>query len=109
MQLCLSYKLKSTGLDLVCVRLVDVKYRKGHMSPALHPCSTPPYRNQVNIELRNAKKNYYSSKIADQKQNPKKAWKSINNLLGKQNKHSKVNKLKLQRALIAISQILDLI
>ena len=52
-------------------------------------------RNQVNIELRNAKKNYYSSKIANQKQNPKKAWKSINNLLGKQNKHSKVNELKL--------------
>ena len=52
-------------------------------------------RNQVNIELRNAKKDYYSSKIADQKHNPKKAWKSINNLLGKQNKHSKVNELKL--------------
>ena len=52
-------------------------------------------RNQVNIELRNAKKNYYSSKLADQKCNPKKAWKSINNLLGKQNKHSKVNELKL--------------
>ena len=52
-------------------------------------------RNQVNIELRNAKKNYYSSKLADQKSNPKKAWKSINNLLGKQNKHSKVNELKL--------------
>ncbi len=40
-------------------------------------------RNQVNIELRYAKKNYYSSKLADQKCNPKKAWKSINNLLGK--------------------------
>ena len=52
-------------------------------------------RNQVNIELRNAKKNYYSSKLADQKCNPKKAWKSINNLFGKQNKHSKVNELKL--------------
>ena len=40
-------------------------------------------KNEVNIELRNAKKNYYSSsKISDQKYNPKKAWKSINNLLG---------------------------
>ena len=37
-------------------------------------------RNQVNIELRNAKQNYYSTKIAGQKCNPKKAWKSINNL-----------------------------
>ncbi len=38
-------------------------------------------RNKVNIELRNAKQNYYSTKIAGQKCNPKKAWKSINNLL----------------------------
>ena len=40
-------------------------------------------RNKVNIELRNAKKDYYSSKIADQKFNPKKAWKSINSLLSR--------------------------
>ena len=51
-------------------------------------------KNQVNVDLRNAKKNYYSSKIANQKQNPKKAWKSINELLGKQNKKSKVNEIK---------------
>ena len=43
-------------------------------------------RNQVNVDLRNAKKNYYSSKIANQKHNPKKVWKSINELLGKQKK-----------------------
>ena len=41
-------------------------------------------RNKVNIELRNAKKDYYSSKIAGQKFDPKRAWKSINNLLGRQ-------------------------
>ena len=29
-------------------------------------------RNQINIELRNAKQNYYSTKIAGQKCNPKK-------------------------------------
>ena len=40
-------------------------------------------RNQVNIKLRNAKQNYYSTKIAGQKCNPKEAWKTINNLLGK--------------------------
>ena len=39
-------------------------------------------RNKVNIKLRNAKKDYYSSKIAGQQFNPKKAWKSINSLLG---------------------------
>ena len=50
-------------------------------------------RNKVNIKLRNAKKDYYSSKIAGQKSNPKKAWKSINNLLGRQNKPTVVNEL----------------
>ena len=49
-------------------------------------------RNKVNIKLRNAKKDY-SSKIAGQKLNPKKAWKSINNLLGRQNKPTVVNEL----------------
>jgi hypothetical protein len=66
--------------------------------------------NQVNIALRNAKKNYYSTKIAGQKCNPKKAWKSINNLLGKQTTHPEVNELKaFQRGLITISQISDII
>ena len=50
-------------------------------------------RNKVNIKLRNAKKDYYSSKIAGQKFNPKKAWKSINSLLGRQNKPTVVNEL----------------
>ncbi len=31
-------------------------------------------RNKVNIELRNAKKDYYSSTIAGQKFDPKRAW-----------------------------------
>ena len=52
-------------------------------------------RNKVNIELRNAKKDYYSSKIADQKFNPKKAWKSINSLLGRQNKPTVINELRV--------------
>ena len=50
-------------------------------------------RNKVNMKLRNAKKDYYSSKIAGQKFNPKKAWKSINSLLGRQNKPTVVNEL----------------
>jgi hypothetical protein len=52
-------------------------------------------RNKANIELRNAKKDYYSTKIAGQKFNPKKAWKSINNLLGRQNKPTVVNEINL--------------
>ena len=52
-------------------------------------------RNKVNIELRNAKKDYYSWKIADQKFNPEKAWKSINSLLGRQNKPTVINELRV--------------
>ena len=50
-------------------------------------------RNKVNIKLRNAKKDYYSSKIAGQKFNPKKSWKSTNSLLGRENKPTVVNEL----------------
>jgi hypothetical protein len=52
-------------------------------------------RNKVNIQLRNAKKNYYSTKISDQKCNPKEAWKTINNILGRLSKPTVVNELKL--------------
>ena len=52
-------------------------------------------RNKVNIEMKKAKKDYYSKRIAGQKQNPKEAWKTINNLLGRQNKPTKVNELSI--------------
>ena len=52
-------------------------------------------RNKVNIQLRNAKKNYYSTKISDQKCNPKEALKTINDILGRQRKPTVVNELKL--------------
>ena len=53
-------------------------------------------RNKINTELRNAKKEYYSSKIASQKQNPNQAWKTINNLLGRQGKKTVVNQLDIE-------------
>ena len=52
-------------------------------------------RNEVNIKLRNAKRNYYSTQIAGHKLDPKRAWKSINNLLGRHNKPTVVNELNL--------------
>ena len=52
-------------------------------------------RNEVNTKLRNAKRNYYSTQIAGHKLDPKRAWKSINNLLGRQNKPTVVNELNL--------------
>ena len=40
------------------------------------------------------KKDYYSTKIAGDKSNPEEAWKTINSLLGRQNKPTIVNQLK---------------
>ena len=57
-------------------------------------------RNQVNIKLRNAKQNYYSTKIAGQKCNPKEAWKTINNLLGKKAKQTIVNELDMNKNIL---------
>ena len=58
----------------------------------------------MNIELRNAKKDYYSLKIAGQKHNPKQVWKTINNLLGKQNKQTVVNKLDIEGEILTNPQ-----
>ena len=55
-------------------------------------------RNEVNIKLRNAKRNYYSTQITGHKHDPKRAWKSINNLLGRQNKPTVVNELNLNES-----------
>ena len=52
-------------------------------------------RNEVNIKLRNAKRNYYSTQTAGHKLDPKRAWKSINYLLGRDNKPTVVNELNL--------------
>lgn len=50
-------------------------------------------RNMVNIKIRKVKSDYYQRMIADQKHNPKKAWKIINNLLGRNSKDRTVNEL----------------
>ena len=52
-------------------------------------------RNKVNKELREAKTNYYSNKIASQKANPKEAWKTINQILGRKNKPTIINELQI--------------
>ena len=56
---------------------------------------TKKARNETNNLLRQTKKEYYSNKIATEKQDPKAAWKTINTLLGKQNQRTKVNELNL--------------
>ena len=52
-------------------------------------------RNRVNIALRHAKAEYYRNKIAQQNNNPKEAWKTINDLLGRSSNDPTVNELKI--------------
>ena len=61
-------------------------------------------RNEVNTKLKDAKRNYYSTTTAGQKFNPKRAWKSINSLLGKQKKPTLVNKLSLNENCLTSSK-----
>ena len=39
--------------------------------------------NRVNIALRRGKSEYYRNKIAQQNTNPKEAWETMNDLLGR--------------------------
>ena len=50
-------------------------------------------RNDTTLQIRQAKQEYFSNKIKNESQNPKSAWKTINSLLGKQNKITNVNEL----------------
>jgi hypothetical protein len=57
-------------------------------------------RNKVNISLRQTKADYYRTKISNQNNNPKEAWKTINNLLGRSSSNTVVNELKFNDAKI---------
>ena len=52
-------------------------------------------RNAANIALRHSKQEYYTKKFSNNKQNPKKAWRTINDVLGRNRKHSTINEIKL--------------
>ena len=52
------------------------------------------YRNSVNIAMREAKKVYYKSKFDKHQNNPKQAWRTINDILGRK-KDTTINELKL--------------
>ena len=53
------------------------------------------YRNSVNIAMREAKKVYYKSKFDKHQNNPKQAWRTINEILGRKKKDTMINELKL--------------
>ncbi len=50
-------------------------------------------RNAGNIALRNAKREYYARKFLNNKTNPKHAWKTFNEILGRSQKQSIVNEI----------------
>ena len=52
-------------------------------------------RNAANIALRNAKKEYYATKFLNSKTNPKHAWKTVNDILGRSQKQNIVNEINL--------------
>ena len=51
-------------------------------------------RNAANIALRHSKKEYYTKKFSNNKQNPKKTWRTINDVLGRNRKHTTINEIK---------------
>ncbi|CAB3998901.1 Hypothetical predicted protein [Paramuricea clavata] len=52
-------------------------------------------RNVANTALRSAKRDYYANKFTNNKQNPKYAWRTINDILGRNRKQTTINEIKL--------------
>ena len=52
-------------------------------------------RNAANIALQNAQKEYYATKFLNSKTNPKHAWKTVNDILGRSRKQNIVNEMNL--------------
>ena len=61
-------------------------------------------RNAANIALRCAKKDYYANKFAGKNQNPKQAWRTINNLLGRNKKRTTINEIKLSEKTVTTTE-----
>ena len=52
-------------------------------------------RNKVTIELRNTKRAYYNNEIEKQKGDPKRTWKTINQLIGNQKSNPAITEVKI--------------
>ena len=61
-------------------------------------------RNRVNIALRRGKSEYYRNKTAQENRNPKQAWKTINDLLGRFSSNTTVNELNIDGSNITSTQ-----
>lgn len=54
----------------------------------------------LSTEYRITKKEYYTKKFSDSKQNPKTAWRTINDILGRNKKYTTINKIKLSGQIV---------
>jgi hypothetical protein len=61
-------------------------------------------RNKVYISLRQTKADYFRTKISNQNNNPKEAWKTINNLLGRSSSNTVVSEIKFNDAKITLPE-----
>ena len=52
-------------------------------------------RNTCNIALRHEKREYYATKFLNHKNNPKLAWKTINDILGRSHNQNTIHEIKL--------------
>ena len=53
------------------------------------------YRNDVNISMRNAKREYYNNRIGNLNSNPKQVWKTVNDILGRNRGDAPINEIKI--------------
>ena len=65
-------------------------------------------RNDANIALRSAKKNYYVNKFSNNRRNPKASWKTINDILGRSKKQDVIKGIKLpEKTVSSIEELVD--
>ncbi|XP_072037093.1 uncharacterized protein [Amphiura filiformis] len=77
-----------TSLILKSIHRKEKLYRKyiGHPSPS-NKNAYISYRNKLTTLIRAAKKNHYANKLENCKHNTKLIWNTLNDILGRNNKH----------------------
>ena len=65
-------------------------------------------RNNANSAMRFAKKDYYAEKFSNNNRNPKAAWKTINDILGRSKKQDEIQEVKLPgKTVISTEELVD--
>ena len=86
-----------------CEIVIITKKRAIKYASQTHWESFKKLRNEVNIQMRSAKSKFFHDKINDcsRSNDPKKAWKLINTLLGKNNKPNNLSELSVNDNLVS--------